>query len=63
MGLCIGRKIGESVRIGEGPDAVRITVIDVNRGKAKLLIEAPKEVPIVRSELDQRRGDHAVQGV
>lgn len=30
---------------------ITITIVDIDRGKIRLGIEAPREVPIVRSEL------------
>jgi len=46
--LVISRKINEKIKIG---DDIEITVIGVDKNQVKLGIEAPKEVPILRSEL------------
>jgi len=48
--LVISRKIDESLRIG---DKVQIMVLGVERGKVKLGITAPADVPIYREELYQ----------
>lgn len=46
--LVLSRKLGEKICIGEN---IRITVVDVERGKIRLGIEAPREIPIFREEL------------
>lgn len=46
--LVLSRKLGESIQIGPN---VRIIVVDIDRGKIRLGIEAPREVAICRSEL------------
>ena len=46
--LVLSRKLGEKICIG---DNIRITVVDVERGKIRLGIEAPREIPIFREEL------------
>lgn len=46
--LVLSRKLGEKIVIG---DNIEITVVDIDRGKIRLGIEAPKDVPIFRSEL------------
>ena len=46
--LVLSRKLGEKIIIGEN---ITITVVDIDRGKIRLGIEAPKDVPIVRQEL------------
>lgn len=48
--LILRRKAGESLVIGED---VKVTVIDINEGSIRLAIEAPREIPILRSELLQ----------
>jgi carbon storage regulator len=47
--LVLSRKLGETIRIG---DDVEVTVVQVNRGKVRLAIQAPKDVVILRSELN-----------
>ena len=46
--LVLTRKLGEKIQIGED---ICITVVDIDRGKIRLGIEAPREVPIFRQEL------------
>lgn len=42
------RKLGEKIYIG---DNICITVVDIDRGKIRLGIEAPRDVAIYRQEL------------
>ncbi|MFO0880714.1 MAG: carbon storage regulator [Gemmataceae bacterium] len=51
MMLALTRMLGERIFIG---DDVVITVVDISRGKVRLGIEAPKQVPIYREEVLQR---------
>lgn len=46
--LVLSRKLGEKILIGEN---ISITVVDIDRGKIRLGIEAPRDVPIYRQEL------------
>ncbi len=46
--LVLSRKLGEKIQIG--PD-ITLTVVDIDRGKIRLGIEAPKDVKIFRNEL------------
>jgi carbon storage regulator len=46
--LVLGRKLGEKVYIG---DNIIITVCDLDRGKVRLGIECPRDVPIYRQEV------------
>jgi carbon storage regulator len=48
--LVLTRKLGEKIYISEN---IRITVVDIDRGKVRLGIEAPRDVPIFRQELLQ----------
>ncbi len=48
MMLVLSRKIGEKILIGPG---IVVTVVEIDRGKIRLGIEAPKDVKIWRSEL------------
>ncbi len=56
--LVLSRKLGEKIYIG---DNICITVVDIDRGKIRLGIEAPRDVPIYRQELlplgQQHRAD------
>lgn len=54
--LVLSRKPNESIKIG---DNITITVVDVQGGKIKLGIEAPRDVPVIRSELENKsKGDN-----
>jgi carbon storage regulator len=48
--LVLSRKLGEKIYINEN---ICITVVDIDRGKIRLGIEAPRDVPIFRQELLQ----------
>ena len=51
--LVLSRNHGESIQIG---DSITITVLEAGRKQAKLGINAPKSIPVDRSEvLEQRR--------
>lgn len=47
MGLCISRRVGETVHIG----AAAVTVVAVDGKRVRLDIAANADVPIVRREL------------
>ena len=51
--LVLSRKLGEKIFIG---DNICITVVDIDRGKIRLGIEAPRDVPIYREELLPLKG-------
>ena len=46
--LVLSRKLGEKIYINEN---ICITVVDIDRGKIRLGIDAPRDVPIFRQEL------------
>jgi carbon storage regulator len=54
--LVLSRKLGEKIYIS---DNICITIVDIDRGKIRLGIEAPRDVPIFRQELlaDKKQGD------
>lgn len=51
MGLCIKRKVDESVMIGED---IEIMVIAAGPGWVKLNVRAPRNVPVHRLEIWSR---------
>lgn len=63
--LVLGRKIGESVMIG---DDIEVTVVEIRSGQVKLRIVARREVPVHRLEvwrrvvLERRRASQARGG-
>ena len=48
--LILSRKLQESLRIGDG---IVVTVLGIQRNKVRIGIDAPKEIPILRSELQK----------
>lgn len=46
--LCLGRKIGESVMIG---DDIKVVVLDINKGSVRLGFEADTSIEIHRKEV------------
>jgi carbon storage regulator len=60
--LVLSRKINQSIMIG---DDVRIVVVAVDRDQVKLGIEAPREVPVHRSEIYEeiQRANRAAAGL
>jgi carbon storage regulator len=47
--LILTRRIGESIRIAEG---ITVTVLRIGQSQVRLGVEAPREIPIVRTELE-----------
>lgn len=60
--LVLSRKLGERVVIGEPPNEITLTVVDIDRGKVRLGLDAPREVPIFRSELLEKRSEQEASG-
>lgn len=50
--LVLSRKLGEKIFIGED---ICITVVDIDRGKIRLGIEAPRNVIVDRKEVRKKR--------
>lgn len=50
--LVLSRKLGEKIFIGEN---IVLTVVDIDRGKIRLGIEAPRNVPVDRAEIKEAR--------
>jgi carbon storage regulator CsrA len=51
--LVLGRKAGESIRIN---DDIEITVVSVSGNRVRIGIQAPKNVHVLRGELDDLGG-------
>ncbi len=51
--LVLSRKLGERIVIGDGVTCPKIVIVvaAIDRGKIRIGIEAPREVPIFRQEL------------
>jgi carbon storage regulator len=56
--LVLSRKLGERICIGEN---IFITVVDIDRGKIRLGIDAPRDIPISRQELLTRNASLNVE--
>ena len=58
--LVLNRKVNEEIVIGEGPNAIRVMVVEIQGDKVGLGIAAPREIPVLREEcgpLDVERFD------
>lgn len=51
MGLVLSRKETEKIVIG---DIITITVVQAKGGKARIYIDAPRDVPVHRAEVLER---------
>ena len=51
--LVLTRKINETIIIGEN---IRVTIMAIHGRQVRLAVEAPREVTIVREELDRKPG-------
>ena len=49
--LVLSRKLQEAIVIGDG---IRVTVVEIERGKVRLAIEADPDIPVYRSEVWER---------
>jgi carbon storage regulator len=48
--LVLSRRVGETVFIGDG---IVVTVIEVQGNRIKLAVSAPKNIPVLRGELQK----------
>jgi carbon storage regulator len=46
--LVLTRKLGEQILIGEN---IKIVIVGIDRGKVRIGIDAPRDLPIFRKEL------------
>lgn len=53
--LVLSRRLDEVVVIGEGVDAVELTVLEISRGKVRLGFSAPNHIAVDRLEVRRRR--------
>jgi len=53
--LVLTRRLGEAVIIGTPPNAIKVVVVESDRGKVRLGFNAPKDVPIFREEIFHER--------
>lgn len=49
--LVLTRRQDESIVIGEGDQAVEVTIVDVRGDSIRLGISAPREIPVHRKEV------------
>ena len=50
--LILSRHVGETIVIG---DNIRLTVMSVHRGQVKFGIAAPRDIPVDRLEIHERK--------
>ena len=50
--LCLTRRPGEDIIIGNN---IRLTVIEIRGGAVRLGIVAPRDIPVMRSEVSDNR--------
>lgn len=50
--LVLGRKIGQKILIG---DDITVTVVNADGGSASIGIDAPRDVPVDREEVRERK--------
>ncbi len=53
--LVLSRKINETIVIGSGDAQIEITVVDVDNGRVKIGIKAPRHVVIDRLEIRDKK--------
>ena len=56
--LVLTRKVGEKVLIG---DSIVITVVQIDRNKIRIGIEAPDEIPVDREEIREEKIQNRVR--
>lgn len=56
--LVLSRKVGQEIRLVEA--GVTIRLADSRSGKAQIAIDAPREITVLRGELDEQRRDDVV---
>lgn len=52
--LYLDRKVGQSIIVGKGEDAVEVHVLSMDTVKVRLGFECKKNIPIVREEVLRR---------
>lgn len=50
--LCLTRRVGERISIADGE--ITIEVVKIGLSQVRILITAPRDIPVVRSELLER---------
>lgn len=54
--LVLSRKLGEKIRIGEN---IAITVVQIDHGRVRIGIEAPRDLPVDREEVSKKKESKA----
>lgn len=49
--LVLSRKKNECLVLGDGPDAIKIYVVDIREGKVRIGVDAPREMSVHRREV------------
>jgi carbon storage regulator len=57
--LVLSRRVGDEIIIETGADRITLVILDTDRGKVKIGIEAPIEFNIARAELLQQNPKEA----
>lgn len=52
--LILTRRIEETICIGEGENAVTVTVLGVKGNQVRIGVTAPKDIPVHRQEIAER---------
>ncbi len=58
--LVLGRKPGEVVCIGTN---IQVRILEIRGNRAKVAVEAPREVPVWRGELVAKAGASKIAGL
>lgn len=54
--LVLSRRVGQSIILGAKEKKITITVVETDHRQTKLSIESPKEVPVNRQEIAEKKG-------
>jgi len=52
--LILNRRVGESIIIAGN---IKVTLLDSGKGQARIGIDAPKDIPVHREEIEKRIAD------
>lgn len=59
--LVLSRKQGQEITIGEGENLVTLYVADIQHDQVRLAFDAPREIRIMRTEVDERIKREAIK--
>lgn len=66
--LVLSRRLGEKIvinlpaREGRGVENITIVIMDIDRGKIRIGIDAPRDIPVYRTELLESKGEDNAKG-